>query len=155
MDWCIVLMEMPLGRFEECWPLPTESLPELPYIVNQTLTLWPINSAVLTSLLLLHLSSSLIFFDRSWFINIPFVGMVKLKSFALFPVSHLSPSVMPCLVFLLYSFVAFSYIINYYFIPYEFFIQAFAGGLSLESEELQVSQVSRTLLSILADYYYL
>ena len=22
MDWCIVLVEMPLTRFEECWPLP-------------------------------------------------------------------------------------------------------------------------------------
>ena len=30
VDWCIVLVEMPLTRFEECWPLPTESLPELP-----------------------------------------------------------------------------------------------------------------------------
>ena len=30
VDWCIVLLEMPLTRFEECWPLPTESLPELP-----------------------------------------------------------------------------------------------------------------------------
>ena len=30
MDWCIVLVEMPLSRFEECWPLPKESLPELP-----------------------------------------------------------------------------------------------------------------------------
>ena len=29
VDWCIVLVEMPLGPFEECWPLPTESLPEL------------------------------------------------------------------------------------------------------------------------------
>ena len=60
MDWCIVLMEMPLTRFEECWPLPTESLPELPYnlnIVTLTLTLWPINSGVLSSLLLPHLSS--------------------------------------------------------------------------------------------------
>ena len=28
--WCIVLVEMPLTWFEECWPLPTESLPELP-----------------------------------------------------------------------------------------------------------------------------
>ena len=24
MDWCIDLVEMPLTRFEECWPLPTE-----------------------------------------------------------------------------------------------------------------------------------
>ena len=24
------LVEMPLTRFEECWPLPMESLPELP-----------------------------------------------------------------------------------------------------------------------------
>ena len=49
---------------EECWPLPTESLPELPYNLNIVtltliLTLWPINSGVLTSLLLPHLSSSL------------------------------------------------------------------------------------------------
>ena len=52
---------MPLTGFEECWPLPTESLPELPYnlnIIALTLTLWPINSGVLTSLLLPHLSSS-------------------------------------------------------------------------------------------------
>ena len=62
VDWCIVLVEMPLTRFEECWPLPMESLLELPLnlnIVTLTLTLWPINSAVLTSLLLPHLSSSL------------------------------------------------------------------------------------------------
>ena len=26
VDWCIVPMEMPLTRFEECWSLPTESL---------------------------------------------------------------------------------------------------------------------------------
>ena len=30
VDWCIVLVEMPLTRFKECCPLPTESLPELP-----------------------------------------------------------------------------------------------------------------------------
>ena len=30
VNWYIVLMEMPLTRFQECWPLPTESLPELP-----------------------------------------------------------------------------------------------------------------------------
>ena len=30
VDWCIVLGEMPLTRFEECWPLPTESLPKHP-----------------------------------------------------------------------------------------------------------------------------
>ena len=30
VDWCIVLVEMPLTLFEECWLLPTESLPELP-----------------------------------------------------------------------------------------------------------------------------
>ena len=28
--WCIVLLEIPLILFEECWPLLTESLPELP-----------------------------------------------------------------------------------------------------------------------------
>ena len=30
VDWCIVLLKMPLNRFEEYWPLLTESLPELP-----------------------------------------------------------------------------------------------------------------------------
>ena len=30
VDWCIVLVEMPLTRFEESWPLPMESLHELP-----------------------------------------------------------------------------------------------------------------------------
>ena len=35
VDWCIVLVEMPLTRFEECWPLPTESLPELPQNLNR------------------------------------------------------------------------------------------------------------------------
>ena len=30
VDWCIVLVEIPLTRFEECWLFPTESLPELP-----------------------------------------------------------------------------------------------------------------------------
>ena len=34
MDWCIVLVEMPLTRFQECWPLSTESLPELPSNLN-------------------------------------------------------------------------------------------------------------------------
>ena len=55
-------MEMALTRFEECWPLPKESLPGLPYnfnIVTLTQTLWLINTGVLTSLLLPHLSSSL------------------------------------------------------------------------------------------------
>ena len=30
VDWCIVLLEMPLTQFEEFWPLPTESFPEHP-----------------------------------------------------------------------------------------------------------------------------
>ena len=62
MDWCIVLVEMPLTWFKECWPLPKESLLELPLnlnIVNLTLNLWPINSGVLTSLILPHVSLSL------------------------------------------------------------------------------------------------
>ena len=25
VDWCIVLVEMPLTRFEECWPLKTST----------------------------------------------------------------------------------------------------------------------------------
>ena len=43
---------MPLTRFEECWPFPTEYLPELPEnlnIVTLTLTLRTINSGVMTS----------------------------------------------------------------------------------------------------------
>ena len=58
------MVKMPLTWFEEFWPLPTESLPELPKNLNivtltLTLTLWPISSGVLISLLLPHLSSSL------------------------------------------------------------------------------------------------
>ena len=34
VDWCIILVEMPLTRFEECLHLPTESLPELPKNLN-------------------------------------------------------------------------------------------------------------------------
>ena len=34
VDWCIVLMEMSLDRFEECWPLLKESLIELPFNLN-------------------------------------------------------------------------------------------------------------------------
>ena len=63
VDWCIVLVEMPLTRFKECWPLPQESLSWTPlkpqHNLTLTLTLWSINSGVLTSLLLTHLSSSL------------------------------------------------------------------------------------------------
>ena len=53
---------MPLTRFEECWPLPTDFLPELAEnlnIVTLTLTLWPTNCGVLTSFLLSYLFSSL------------------------------------------------------------------------------------------------
>ena len=60
MDWCIVHVEMLLTRFEEYWPLPKESIPELLSNLNiVTLTVWPINSGVFTSLLLPHLSLSL------------------------------------------------------------------------------------------------
>ena len=54
VDWCNLLVEMRLTRFEECWPLLTESLPN-----PNPNPIWPINSGVLTSLLLPHLSSSL------------------------------------------------------------------------------------------------
>ena len=61
VDWCIVLVEMPLTRFEECWPFRRNLfLNSLNLnIVTLTLTLRPINSGELTSLLLPHLSSSL------------------------------------------------------------------------------------------------
>ena len=61
VDWWIVLQKIPLTRFQENWPLRYESLPELPKnnnIVTLTLTLWPIDSGVLTSLLLPHLLPS-------------------------------------------------------------------------------------------------
>ena len=59
VNLCIVLVVMPLTRFEERWPLPAESFPQLPQsinIVTLTLTLCTINSGVLTSLLLPYLS---------------------------------------------------------------------------------------------------
>ena len=68
VDWCIVLVEIPLTWFKVCWPLPRESRPELPKNLNIvtltitltiTLTVWPINSGVLTSLPFPYLSSSL------------------------------------------------------------------------------------------------
>ena len=62
VDWSIVLVEIPLTRLKGCCVLSTESLAELPqnhHIVTQTLTIWPINSGVLTSLLLPQLSPSL------------------------------------------------------------------------------------------------
>ena len=39
VDCCIVLVKIPLTQFKECWPLPTESLPEFP-LANQ---LWCID----------------------------------------------------------------------------------------------------------------
>ena len=56
-----VLVEMPLTRLKECWPLSTESLPELTLncnIVTVILSLWPINSGLFISPLLPHLLSS-------------------------------------------------------------------------------------------------
>ena len=51
-----------MTRFEECLPLPKETFSWTPLnlnIVTLSLTVWPINSGLLTSLLLPHLSSSL------------------------------------------------------------------------------------------------
>ena len=56
VDWCIVLVEMPLTQIEECWLLPTESLAEPPQNLIIVI-LCPINSGLLTSLLLLQLLS--------------------------------------------------------------------------------------------------
>ena len=71
VNMSIVLVEMPLTRFELGSPLPTECLSE-PHenliIVTLTLIIWPINSGVLTSLLLPHLLSSLI--DSLPFLNL-------------------------------------------------------------------------------------
>ena len=57
VDWCIILVEIPLTRFKESWPLLMESLPELPLnlnIVTLTLTVWPIISGVFPQLVLLN-----------------------------------------------------------------------------------------------------
>ena len=110
---------MLITRFEECWPLPKESLPELPLnlnIVTLTLTLGPMNSGLLTSLLFPHLSSSPTDFLPSWnvlchsktdvqfmqdapkaFLSLPYVSVA-----AFFPslkqnfISYRSSKVSPC-----------------------------------------------------------
>ena len=57
----------------------------------------------------LNNSACLIFWDRFWFLNIPFVSMVIHHYLALFWVDHLSHPVMSAPVFLLYQFIAFVY----------------------------------------------
>ena len=32
--WCVILVEVPLARFEEFWPLAAKSLPELPQTLH-------------------------------------------------------------------------------------------------------------------------
>ena len=67
----------------------------------------------------------IIFLDRCWVVHIPFVGMVKFKFLAHFPVDHLAHPVVSSLVPLL--------------CPYKFFTPVFAGRLSLKSEWQQFS----------------
>ena len=54
---------------------------------------------------------------RCWVVHIPFVGMVKFKFLAQFPVDHLAYPVVSSLVLLLCQFVAF----DYYLLLFEFF----------------------------------
>ena len=42
VDWCIVLVEMPLTWFEECWPLLTESQTSIKG------WMWPVSQGLLT-----------------------------------------------------------------------------------------------------------
>ena len=50
-----------------------------------------------------------IFYDRCWVVHIPFVGMVKFKYLAHFPVDHLAHTVVSSLILLLCQFAAFAY----------------------------------------------
>ena len=50
-----------------------------------------------------------IFKDRCWVVHIPFVGMVKFKFLAHFPVDHLAHPVVSSLVLSLCQFAAFAY----------------------------------------------
>ena len=52
-----------------------------------------------------HRTVCVIFLDRCWVVHIPFVGMVKFKFLAHFPVDHLSLPVMSSLVLLLCQFI--------------------------------------------------
>ena len=50
-----------------------------------------------------------IFLDGYWFVHIPFGSMVKIQSFAQFPLDHLSHPDKPGLVHFLQLFIAFAY----------------------------------------------
>ena len=47
--------------------------------------------------------------DRFWFVHIPFIRMVKFQFIALFPVDHLTHSVVSCLILSLYWFASSTY----------------------------------------------
>ena len=53
-----------------------------------------------------------IFLERSWFLHVPFVSMVKFESLAQIPVDPFSYPVVPTIAFLLSLFAAFTYVIN-------------------------------------------
>ena len=53
-----------------------------------------------------------IFLDRCWIVHIPFVGMVKLKFLAHFPVDHFAQAVASSPVLLLCQFAAFAYYVT-------------------------------------------
>ena len=92
---------MPLTRFEECWPLPTESLSELhskPQHSNPNPN--PLAFGVLTSLLLPHLSSSLT--DSLPFLNLLCHSKTDAQFMqdsrkAVWSISHVSVALFPSL----------------------------------------------------------
>ena len=53
-----------------------------------------------------------IFWDRCWVVHIPFVGMVKFKFLAHFPVDHIAHPIVSSLVLLLCQFAAFAYYVT-------------------------------------------
>ena len=59
-----------------------------------------------------HRSVCVCHFSRCWVVHIPFVGMVKFKLLAHFPVDHLAHPVVSSLVLLLCQFAAFAYYVN-------------------------------------------
>ena len=99
-----------------------------------------------------------IFLNKCWVMDIPFVGMVKFKFLAHFPVYHLAHPVVSSLVLLLRQFAAFAYhmidgiiiIIIIIIIPFLRVLHVSVSLWSLSLRDSKSPQVFRTLLGILA-----
>ena len=94
VDWCIVLVEMPLTRFEECWPFPTESLAELfPHLSSSLTDSLPFLN------LLCHSKTDARFMQDApkavW--SIPYVSMAFFPSLNHNFIAYRSPKVSDCI----------------------------------------------------------